>query len=66
MKKLQDDDGGVEYLQYKAVGQVAEMSSLSIGMDNMILHITMRTGLRFALVSEDEARSEEDLISFLL
>lgn len=33
MKKLQDDDGGDEYLQYKAVGQVAEMSSLSIGMD---------------------------------
>lgn len=40
MKKLQDDDGGDEYLQYKAVGQVAEMPSLSIGMERSM--ITMR------------------------
>ena len=42
MKKLQDDDGGDEYWQCKAVGQVAEMSSLSIGMDRLAYctHIT--------------------------
>ena len=55
MKKLHDDDGGDEYWQCKAVGQVAEMSSLSIGMDRLAYctHIKTCHGMRTGWIGED-------------